>query len=248
MKLYLPILLLGLALLLPQNATAQDDRQLFLLTEYTVDARQMGEFQTQVHQVAEAARQANLAQEHGWFAYADGNRWAIVQPIASFAQLDDTGAMVRAFQGTPGEAMLQAAMAALNQLDVTGESRIIESRSGWRYQPQGAAPTRYVVVFENTLGPGAYQEFGAVMRDLVTGAGQINYPFAFEGYAPRIGTDTYPLVFWVDDLSQFLDQYTGGPVAQRHPEVAPVLNRLFGMVRDQEMRILAVQQDHSYWP
>jgi hypothetical protein len=242
----LPILV---GLLATHSAVAQQqDDQLLLVSTYTVDAHQSQIFQQQVGRIVEAARQAELAQDFGWFTYTYDNKWVVVSPIPSLGSLDDPMAWMRQFADTPGEATLRAALEAIDGLNYTMDSAVIQSVAAWQFSPAEMRPTRYVVVHENRLAPGSYQEFDSVMKDLVAVAQQIDYPFRFDGNRPRVGAGSFSVVFFVDDLSRYFDEYSGAAIAQRHPETAPVLGRLFSLIRDFESTIAAFEPSQSYWP
>jgi hypothetical protein len=176
-------------------------------------------------QRVQAAREARLSPEHGWTVLRADNKWLVLHTIPGLSALDAADVLPRQVHGTPGEATLRAAHAALANVDYTMESRALAAPSSWRYEPAGAAPGNYAFVQEFRVKPGSGQTFDERRADFVTFLREIGLPYRYESFRPRIGWDVVVGIVWPDDLARYYGEFSPAVFARKYPERFPPLSR-----------------------
>ena len=105
-------------LVLATQAVAQEapeHGQLYSVEWIKVEPSQAAEFEASIQMFVEAARQAGVSSDFYWYVWVDHFTYALALPVPNMASFDDPAAMMRQFQGTPGEAAMAAAEAKFNQ-------------------------------------------------------------------------------------------------------------------------------------
>ena len=202
------------ALAVPVASFAQYEGERGLLGEFVtwrVAPEAATDFEAAIIKVVEAAKLANLAEEHAWFMWQDGFDYALYGPTNNFAEFDDPEAWMRAFQGTPGEAMLMEAMEAFGSLDYQVLSReVIEQVPGWDYQVEEPYDVKYAHMYESWMKPGTEMQADEISREWVAMLTELGYPYEAAGFRVHFG-DVGRLVYitWYDDQADYY-----GPKAQ----------------------------------
>lgn len=262
MKSRLVSALLAAALAAPTFAFAQDEsadapRQLAQVMTWQVDAAQIGEWETAVKKVVEAAETANLGMDRGWFFYQmTPTRYTLVFPVPDMAYFDDPDQWMRSFQGTEGEAILQEAFAMISGVDhrvIVNE--MLEVKDDWSYTPEGYAPTGegFAHVEQMWLRPGQQQAFDAVVKEYMAFFASIGYPYQVMGHEVHFGakSDRVDFVIFADDRSKFYGENSFNALAEAAGEsgtMQELFSRLTPTIVDWDHKEADYRADLSYWP
>lgn len=262
MKSRLITALLAAALAGPTFALAQDEaaegpRQLAQVTTWQVDAAQIGEWETAIKKVVEAAEAADLGMDRGWLFYQTSpTRYVLVFPVANMAYFDDPDQWMRSFEGTQGEAVLQEAFAMISNVDhrvITNE--MIERKSDWSYMPESYAPSGegFVHVEQMWLRPGQQQAFDAVVKEYMAFFASIGYPYQVIGHEVHFGaqSDRVDFAIFADDRAKFYGENNFNTLAEAAGQ-SGVMESLFAKLTptivDWDHMDADYRADLSYWP
>ena len=186
------ILVLALfGLMLATHAVAQEapERgQLYSVELLKVEPSQAVEFEASIQMFLEAAQQAGVSSDFYWYVWVDHFTYALAVPVPDMASFDDPMAMMRQFQGTPGQATMEAAEARFSQLDYQVVSReVIERVADWGYAPEGAEQPGYVEAIDVWFKPNKEEEFNQVIKDIMAFFADLGYPYECRGYRVHFG-------------------------------------------------------------
>ena len=186
------ILVLALfGLMLATHAVAQEapERgQLYSVELIKVEPSQAAELEASIGMFIEAAQQANVSSDYYWYVWVDHFTYALAVPVPDMASFDDPMAMMRQFQGTPGEAIVAEADARFSQLDYQVLSReVIELVADWSYAPEGAEQPGYAEAFDVWFKPNKSEEFDQVIKDIMAFFAELGYPYECRGYRVHFG-------------------------------------------------------------
>lgn len=169
----------ALAALVAAPVVAQDGGR-WQITKLSVAPAHASDFMSGVGKLVEAAKAAGLSEEYAWYTYqADAFEWMVVSPVGSMVRFDNPNAWVEAYQGTPGEALLNEAFGTLSQLDITVNLDIvIQDVPEWAYegswQPEGEHIAHIDEMWVKWSGEEA---FDAAMKEWNGMLEAIGYPY-----------------------------------------------------------------------
>ena len=136
----------------------------------------------------EAAQLAGISSDFSWYVWVDHFTYAIAAPVPDMASFDDPMAMMRQFQGTPGQDILEAAEARFNQLDYQVVSReVIERVADWGYAPENAELPGFAEIIDVWFKPNKSAEFDAVIKDIMAFFADLGFPYEVRGYRIHFG-------------------------------------------------------------
>ncbi len=163
------------------------------------------DFEAAVEKVVEAAKLANIGEEFAWFFWQDGFDYGFYAPTENMADFDDADAFMRAFQGTPGEAMLMEAFDSFGALDFEVLSReVIEGVPGWGYTVEQPVEINYALMYESWMKPGTEMKADELSKEWVAMLQEAGYPYEAAGHRVHFG-DIGRLVYliWFDDQADY---------------------------------------------
>jgi hypothetical protein len=194
MRIRIPLfVLLILALVAPAHVGAQDAPrgQLYEVSIMTVDPEKLPVAMQGIGMFRAAAEAAELGPEWGWDVWMRDMEIGLVSSPPNMAAFDDEEAWYRAFQGTPGEELLNQAMENWTaNVTATQVSREVwEFEEGWSYSPAegGIQETRFGLMFEFWVKPGmesTFEEFAGELKDLLT---RLGGPYPVSGFRTLFG-------------------------------------------------------------
>jgi len=167
---------------------APERGQLFNVELIKVEPSQAAEFEASIEMFKDAAQQAGISSDFSWFIWVDHFTYALASPVPDMASFDDPMAMMRQFQGTPGQATMEAAEARFNQLDYQVVSReVIERVADWGYAPENAESPGFAEIIDVWFKPNKSAEFDAVIKEIMTFFADLGYPYEVRGYRVHFG-------------------------------------------------------------
>jgi hypothetical protein len=187
------IALLALTLIAPQAVQAQEAErgQLYEVAIWKVSPDNIDEFMEAVGMMRAAAVAANLGPEWGWQIWLRDFEVGVVSTVENMAAFDDEGAWMRAYAGTPGEEMLNAAMEKFEaEVTATPASREVwELEEAWSYVPgeAGVEVVGFAEMFEFWIKPGmeaAFEELAGEMGGFLT---ELDGPYPVNGFRTLMG-------------------------------------------------------------
>lgn len=194
MRIRIPFLaFLFLALVAPGYVGAQDPPrgQLYEVSIVSVDPEKLPAAMQGISMFRAAAEAAELGPEWGWDVWVRDMEIGVVSTAPNMAAFDDEEAWYRAFQGTPGEELLNQAIENWGEnVAPTQVSREIwELKEGWSYLPAegGIQEIRFALMFEFWVKPGmesTFEEFGGELKDLLT---RLGGPYTTSGFRTLFG-------------------------------------------------------------
>jgi len=185
--------LLPLALLAPAAAQAQESErgQLYEVSVMKVSPDNIDEFMELVGMVRAAAEAADLAPEWGWQMWVSNFEVAVVSTAENMATFDDEEAWMRAFAGTPGEAMLAEAFGRMEaEVAVASAIREVwELEDAWSYVPGegGIEAVGFAEMLEFWIKPGMETEFEEVTVEIAGFMGELAGPYPVNSFRPVFG-------------------------------------------------------------
>jgi len=198
---FVPIMLVMALAGMTTPSMAQEERgQLWDVQTITVRPDHMDEFMETVGMVKAAAAAANLPAEYGWHIWVQDFDVAIASMAPDMAAFDDPEAWMRAFQGTPGEAMMTEAMGKfMNEISSqSGLREVYEQVEAWSYVP--ANPTfedaAHAERFDFWVKPGMQEQLEKVITDIMAFQAKLESPYPINGYRMHFG-DTGRVTFLV---------------------------------------------------
>ena len=185
----LVLALFGLTMATQAVAQEAPERgQLYSVEMLKIDPSQAAEAEASIQMFVEAARQAGVSSDFYWYVWVDHFTYAFASPVPDMASFDDPMAMMRQFQGTPGEATVAAAEARFSKLDYQAVSReVIERVADWSYAPENAEQPGFIEVIDVWFKPNKGAEFDAVIKDIMTFFAEVGYPYECRGYRVHFG-------------------------------------------------------------
>jgi hypothetical protein len=243
----------GLAL--PATVYAQEEGgQLWDVQVMSVQPADMMEFMATAGRVKAAAEAANLGAEYGWYLWVRGFDVAIASMAPNMATFDDPEAWMRAFQGTPGEAMVQEAMNKfMTQISIqSGEREALQEVPAWSYEPATPAfeTPSFAYRHDFWIAPGKGDAFDQVARKIAafSKANEGHYPVT--AYRTRFGdTGRVTFLVFVDNWADFYGENSmerkiqGTPSAQ---EWEGILGELFDCLSAYEGSQMEYHAELSY--
>jgi hypothetical protein len=227
--------------------------QLYSVAEWSVDPAHGMAFEAAVKKVVAAAEQGNIA--YRWAFWQNGSDYTLVYPVDSYAYFDDPMAFMKAFMGTPGEALMQEAMAEFEPLHITTLSdEIVEEKADWSYEVEGFMMSSVTVGHLDImwLKPGAEAKFEQLNKDWSAFFADIDYPYPYVGHEIHFGnTGRVVYVTMIDDLSKYYGENDLMALVEASglDERWQQLDELFGeVVARWEHRDIWHRPELSYWP
>ena len=196
------------ALAFPIATLAQDAGERGQLGEmviWRVAPDAAAEFEAAIAKVTEAAKLANLGEEHAWHIWQDGFDYGLYGQVENMAEFDDPDAFMRAFQGTPGEAMLMDAFESFGSLDYEVLSReVIEAVPGWGYTVEQPVEINFAYMYESWMKPGTEMKADELTKEWVALLKETGYAYEAAGSRVHFG-DVGRLVFfiWYDNQADY---------------------------------------------
>lgn len=247
---------LGLALAMPTLAHAQEESeggQLYQVTTWTVDPADAAAWEAGIKNVVEAATQADIP--YRWSFWQEGSEYVLAYPVANFAYFDDPGQFMRAFAGTPGEALVNEAMAGFSKLNVQVVSdEIVQRNPDWSYEAEGFSfeDLNFGHIDVIWLKNDVLEEFNQINKDWMALYTELGYPYPYDGYEVHFG-DSGRVVYvtFVDDLAKMYGEFDVSKLAEakgmgeRMQQLDQAFNSL--VIRWQHYDSV-FRRDLSYWP
>lgn len=204
---YLAFLTLCLATL-PASAPAQEEGgELLQLVAWDIDPADAGKWVQGIQKIVEAAKQANLPADYGWFFWQeDIFRYRLVYPVTNMAYFDDPQQWIRQFAETPGQATLTEAFQQLNEVAATTKSDMVtEHMAAWSRETDLAMSTLpHAHVDEVWVKGGMEEKFDAIMKEFIVLLDEIGYVYPVTSYRPRLGgTGEHYIVTFFDTRENF---------------------------------------------
>ena len=247
-------------LMVPVVALAQDDYeeesgQLAQLINWRVDPAKAMDFEGALKKYVESAKQAGLTSDYRWAISQDGWEYTLYFPVANFAYFDDPDRFMSAFKDTPGEAMVQEAMAAFTKAGVTTLSvELIQGVPAWSYAPEGSDGDENMTarVHSFWLKPGVNEQFEALSKDFMAFFKEIGHSYPIYGHRVRFGdASRVSFVEWFDNY----ENYYGANNLDKRIEAMgkndawmELLGRLGELVTRSEDTDIVFRPDLSFWP
>jgi hypothetical protein len=167
---------------------APERGQLYSVDMFKVEPSHAAEFEAAIGLFLEAAHQAGVSSDFYWYIWVDHFTYAVAFPVPDMASFDDPMAMMRQYQGTPGEATLAEAEARFSKLDYQVVSReVIERVADWSYAPENAEQAGYAEVIDVWFKPNKAEEFDAVIKDIMSFFAELGYSYECRGYRVHFG-------------------------------------------------------------
>jgi hypothetical protein len=151
----------------------------------------MDEFMGTAAMVKEAAEAANLDAKYAWYMWMQDFEVAIASPAPDMATFDDPTAWMRAFAGTPGEAMVTQAMNTFNNEIAAqpGTREVWEHVGAWSFAP--AEPSfetpSYAERHDFWIKPGMAEAFDGVAKDIMAFFADMGGIYPINGYRIHFG-------------------------------------------------------------
>lgn len=156
------------------------DVQRVHLEVFRVPTDQMEAFEEVAATIVEAAEQAELSPDFGWWFYQDGPRYTVVSPVKSMGQFDDPEYWIRAFEGTPGEATLAAAMEEYGKLTARVQTSVIQGSGDWSYRPASPRESKFARVMLARVKPSMQTAFDRNVRAWMKALREVGYPYRID--------------------------------------------------------------------
>lgn len=205
-RLILSFLVAALAVPVASFAQEASERgQLGEMMIWRVAPEAAAAFDAAVTKIVEAAKLAEIGEDHAWYFWQDGFDYGFYAPAENMAQFDDPDAFMRAFQGTPGEAMLMEAFESFGSMDYEVLSReVIELVPGWGYTLEQPVEIKYAAMYESWMKPGTEMKADELSKEWVAFLQETSYPYEAAGYRVHFG-DVGRLVFfiWFDNQADY---------------------------------------------
>jgi len=211
---FVPLMLALMMTGLTGPVQAQDDQgQIWEVQTISVRPDHIDEFMAAVGEIRAAAEAANLAEEWAWHIWSDGFDVMIASPTQNMASFDDPEAWMRAFQGTPGEAILNEAMqkimTEISAFPIRDEVMIQDP--DWAYEPQTPRfeQPSFAEMIEFRIRPGMAEQLEAVIGELMAFQEKTQPDSPMNGYRVRFG-DVGRVVFLIftDSWANFYGPYS----------------------------------------
>lgn len=251
--------LLVLAAAFPVTLAAQEGEegyergQLYSVTTWEVLPAHAMKWEEAIKQVVAAAREADSP--YNWYFWQEGSKYTIVFPVGNFAYFDDPEQWMRSIEGTPGEPLMQEAMAAFPTIDATVVSdELVEEKPEWSYGVEGWGPDRikYGVIFVVWPRTGMNEEFAQLNKDWVAFNDELGYPYPYTAHEVHFGAATSRTVYvtYVDDLSEFYGENNTMKMIEAHDmgeQWEPLIGRFMEVAERFEEHTIMFRPDLSYW-
>ncbi len=236
-------------------AQESEGGQLWQVRTWRIAPEHVITFTQAIGQMVEAAKQANLAPEWGWVVWSDFPNFTVVNPMPNMAALDDQGAWTRQFEGTPGQATLEAAMQSLEPvISRITEHEIMEPVPAWSYAPEGGADwqTTGAEVLEYWVKPGKMEQFEQHVGEFMAMFKEMNYPYPISGNRVRMGeTDKRTWVIFYDSRENYYGKNSTDRLLEQHGLAERWQQNSAGMlstIADHRNMTLTYAENMSYQP
>ena len=145
-------------------------------------------FEMAIEKIVEAAGQAGLTTDYGWWVFRENASFTLVYPVGEMAYSDDPEQWMRQFQGTPGEETLGEAFGMLGETTYSTSSYVVKPMKDHSYSPaEPMKDTPYMHVVKNWLAPGKQEAHAENTKALLAILGEIEYPYEVHAYETVIG-------------------------------------------------------------
>lgn len=205
--------LLGATLLLlpqPGALMAQEEEEqapgyAYVMT-VDVDIADRQAYEEALTGLVKAAGEAGIPAENSWYFWSHASGYTLVYPFKNMAYWDDPGQFWRKFDGTPGEAGLDAFRAAMREIHTEAASEITVSDPAWGYWPEGYTEVKVAHVHNDWLNPGSDAAYDELAKEYIAFLGEIGYPYAVQGHRTLIGGDKMTWVTFADNLAGYFSE------------------------------------------
>jgi nucleotide-binding universal stress UspA family protein len=246
------------ALLVPASTWAQEEGSergdLLYMQTIKVMPSDARAYEAVMAKIAGAAELAGLGHKYAWTMMNTAFTYTMVFPFEDFSYWDDPQQWMRQFQGTEGEEKLQEAIQEFYRLDTrVVASEVLEHVKEWSYQPEASERTKgFANITEFWLKSGKEQQYGELVKDVVTVLEEIGYPYPITGHRVHFG-DSGRTVFvtWYDDRASYYGVNSLERLLREKDALArwgELLSRLPELVLDLSDRDATIKPRMSYWP
>ena len=201
------------AILFPTNLLAQEEEQsgeLLQVQTWRIAPEDAAKEDTEIKKIVQAAGEAGLSGPNtSWHFFTNNYTYTLVFPVENYAYFDDPQQFERRFKGTPGEALLQEAFAALGQIGSSdNKSELVMSVPAWSYDAASEYDIGFAEINEYWIKAGEEEAFGALVTDALAIFKDVGYPYSFAGHRVRFGDNRVVFVTWYDDKSKYFGEHS----------------------------------------
>ncbi len=183
--------------------------QLYEVSIMKINPANIEAFVGNIGQVRSAAEAAGLSAEYGWQVWLRDFEIGIVSTLENMAVLDDEEAWMRAFEGTPGEEMITAAMEQFQSMGAATPltREIWEHEADWGYAPDepGVEQVTGAAMLEVWIKPGMEAEFEEAAAAVGAFIREMGGPYAVNAFRTVVGD--VGKVTWVTLHDGWADYY-----------------------------------------
>ncbi len=185
--------------------TAATPPQYTEVTTFEVEPEDAMKLQAVAEKIVKAAGLAKLPANRGWTFWNDVYRFAVVGSFHT-GDLADPQVWVKLFSGTPGEALMNEALADFQKIRVRNTTtELMQNMNEWGYTAANA-PTgapQWAEVFDVYVKNGAEQQFDALVKEFLGFFKSMGYPYSFAAGQYRFGEQRASFITFHSDPGAF---------------------------------------------
>ena len=213
-------------------------------------------FEEAVKKVVKAAELAGLSDQFSWYIWQNGSTFGLYAPVESMAEFDDPEAFMKAFAGTPGEALLMEAFGEFSNLDTETIAReVLEAVPGWSYQPEQPIVTgeaNFAQVYEAWMKPGTEEQTDEEGKAWAAFMKELGYGYASAGMRVHFGdTGRTIWVTWYNDRMAYEGENSFEKLVEAKgagAKVEEMVERWNKMIKRYEESTWTLRKELSYSP
>ena len=207
------------------QTAAQENPPFTIVSELELAPAHAEAFVEQVQIVAEAAAEIGLDGRFSWNLYRWDNTFWFVSSESTLANLEDTQAMFRAFQGTSVESEVMAAFQAVGAMDIlSSDMEVLRIIPDMSYQPENPAfgddgPMGAYIVEEWVMGD-SREAWNESVADFMGMVREVGLPYPILVAEDIVGDGNMSFVVLFDSLENFYGKNSMERLMADHPGAA----------------------------